>query len=69
MIYEADTISELILISLNVFSTGERERWGVTIGKKYFIGLFHVSEHEDHFKAIQKFHGKKHEGFPYKVYL
>ena len=28
--------------------------WG-----KYFIGLFHVSEHADHFKAIQIFHEKK----------
>ena len=27
--------------------------------EKYFIGLFHVSEHLGHFKAIQKKSGKK----------
>ena len=28
---------------------------------KYFIGLFHVSEHVDHFKAIKYFRAKKRE--------
>ena len=31
--------------------------------EKYFIGLFHVSEHLDHFKAIQKKVGKKRKLF------
>ena len=29
--------------------------------EKYFIGLFHVSEHVDHFKAIKYFCEKKRE--------
>ena len=29
--------------------------------EKYFIGLFHVSEHVDHFKAIKYFREKKRE--------
>jgi hypothetical protein len=45
---------EVILNSLNNVSRGEHRggvghNWG-----KYFIGLFHVSEHLDHFKAIPK---------------
>ena len=50
-------ISGLLLISLNVLSTWEQRghNW-----EKYFIGLFHVSEHVDHFEAIHYFF----EGFP-----
>ena len=32
------------------------DNWG-----KYFIALFHVSEHVDHFKAIKYFREKKRE--------
>ena len=35
--------------------------WGGHNWEKHFIALFHVSEHVDHFKAIQKFPRKKQE--------
>ena len=45
--------------SLNNVSRGEqRGGWGHNWGK-YFIGLFHVSEHLGHSKAIQKKSEKK----------
>ena len=47
-------ILEAILNSLNNVSRGE-QRGGVGHNwEKYFIGLFHVSEHLGHFKAIKK---------------
>ena len=48
-------ISGLLLVSLNVLSTWEQRGRGGHNWEKYFIGLFNVSEHVDHFKAIQKF--------------
>ena len=60
------TILEVILNSLNNDSRGEQRggmghNWG-----KYFIGLFPVSEHLGHFKAIQvpPLFGKKNKIFP-----
>ena len=53
------TILEAILNSLNNVSRGE-QRGGVGHNwEKYFIGLFHVSEHLGHFKAIQKIGEKR----------
>jgi hypothetical protein len=53
----------VILSSLNNVSRGEK-RGGVGHNwEKYFIGLFHVSEHLGHFKAITKKLGKKGNKF------
>ena len=49
------TIFKVILKSLNNVSRREHN-W-----EKYFIGLLHVSEHVDHFKAIKYFCEKKQE--------
>ena len=46
-------ISGLCLISLNVLSTWEQRVREGHNWEKHFIGLFHVSELVDHFKAIQ----------------
>ena len=47
-----EVIFRLILKSLNNVNGGEqRERGGGHNWEKYFIGLFHVSEHVEHFKA------------------
>ena len=45
--------SGMLLISLNVLSTWEQRGMGSHNWEKYFIGLFHVSEHVDQIKAIQ----------------
>ena len=55
------TILVVVLKSLNNVSKGEQRggvghNWG-----KYFIGLFHVSEHLGHFKTNKKIHEKKRE--------
>ena len=47
-------ISDPIPNNLNIVWVGHN--W-----EKYFIALFHVSEHVDHFKAIKKIHEKKQE--------
>ena len=46
---------EAILNSLNNVSRGEQRGWVGHNWEKYFIGLFHVSEHLGHFKSIQNF--------------
>jgi hypothetical protein len=46
--------SDLIPNNLNIVWVGHN--W-----EKYFIALFHASEHVDHFKAIKKCHKKKQE--------
>ena len=51
---------KVILKSLNHVNGGE-QRGGVHNCEKYFIGLFHVSGHVDHFKAIKYFREKKRE--------
>ena len=57
------TILEAILNSLNIVSRGEqRGRLGHN-WEKYFIGLFHVSEHLGHFKAITNFTRKTGNSF------
>ena len=53
-------IFKVISKSLHEVNGGE-PRGGVHNWEKYFIALFHVSEHVDHFKAIKYFREKKRE--------
>ena len=54
-------IFKAILNSLNNVSQRDLRGRGGHNWEKYFIGLFHVSEHVDHFKAIKYFCEKKRE--------
>ena len=47
-------IFKVILKSLNIISQRSHIGVGGHNWEKYFIGLFHVSEHVDHFKAIKQ---------------